>query len=268
MLLKSLQPETVLWNHYCVSMEAQDEGWRLHFKDGSSAYADFVIDADGSNSKIRPYITNIRSFYTGVTMLEINVHDAEKAMPQVYALLDGGALMVYGDSKCLLGGLKGATDSNFYASFKTEENWATKSGLDFSDKTQVFDWFKKEYAGWSSIWDELFENAATPFVPRPIYCMPLDQTWESLPNLTMLGDAAHVMPPFAGEGANMAMLDALRLSDCLCSDNFSDTQTAIASYENEMRKRASKAAQESLENGDRMHSTDALETMLAFFRGR
>jgi 2-polyprenyl-6-methoxyphenol hydroxylase-like FAD-dependent oxidoreductase len=75
------------------------------------------------------------------------------------------------------------------------------------------------------------------------------------------------MPPFAGEGVNMAMLDALELSDCLCGDNFSDTQTAIASYENLMRKRAAEAALESLENGEKMHSADALQKMLAFFGG-
>jgi hypothetical protein len=42
-------------------------------------------------------------------------------------------------------------------------------------------------------------------------------------------------------------------------------QTAIASYENKMRKKAAAAAQESLENGDWMHSAGALEKMLAFF---
>jgi 2-polyprenyl-6-methoxyphenol hydroxylase-like FAD-dependent oxidoreductase len=48
--------------------------------------------------------------------------------------------------------------------------------------------------------------------------MPLNQTWEALPNLTMLGDAAHLMPPYAGEGVNMAMQDALELSRCLTGD--------------------------------------------------
>lgn len=81
----------------------------------------------------------------------------------------------------------------------------------------------------------------------------------------MLGDAAHLMPPFAGEGVNMAMLDALELSECLCNENFTDIQTAIASYENQMRKRAATAAQESLENGNKMHSEDALNNMLNFF---
>jgi len=95
--------------------------------------------------------------------------------------------------------------------------------------------------------------------------MPLDQTWDALPTLTILGDSAHLMPPFAGEGVNMAMLDALELSECLTNDNFKNIQEAIAAYEKQMRKRASVIAQESLENGDWMHSEDALNKMLEFF---
>jgi len=95
--------------------------------------------------------------------------------------------------------------------------------------------------------------------------MPLDQTWETLPNVTLLGDAAHVMPPFAGEGANMAMLDSLELSKCLTSYKYSTLQEAISSYEVAMRQRAAVAAKQSLENGERMHSEGALEKMLAVF---
>ncbi len=98
--------------------------------------------------------------------------------------------------------------------------------------------------------------------------MPLDQNWKSLPNVTMLGDAAHVMPPSAGEGANMAMLDALELSECLYNENFKDVQTAIDAYENNMRIRAAAAAQQSLQNGEWMHSEGALEKMLALFSKR
>jgi 2-polyprenyl-6-methoxyphenol hydroxylase-like FAD-dependent oxidoreductase len=128
-------------------------------------------------------------------------------------------------------------------------------------------WFKAAYTEWSPVWYELFENAATPVIPRPIYCMPLQQTWEALPNVTMLGDAAHAMPPFAGEGANMAMLDALELSECLTSGTYHTLQEAIAFYETNMRKRAAVAAQESLENGEWMHSNNALDRMLDMFSG-
>lgn len=267
MLLESLQPGTVIWDCHFISMEAHNEGWRLHFKNGTSAYADLVIAADGANSKIRPYITNTKAVYSGVTMLEGNVTQAKEATPHVHALANGGKIMAFGNTKNVLLGQKGNGDLGFYASLKADENWAANNGLDYADKTQMLAWFKATYPEWSSIWYELFENAALPFIPRPIYCMPLDQTWEALPNLTMIGDAAHVMPPFAGEGANMAMLDALELSECLTDDKYHSLQEAIATYEINMRKRAAVAAEESLENGERMHSEKALATMLDFFNG-
>ncbi|PXY46539.1 FAD-dependent oxidoreductase [Flavobacterium hydrophilum] len=264
-LLESLLPETIIWNSHFVSMEAQNEGWLLHFKNGSSAYADVVIASDGANSKIRPYITDIKPFYTGIIMLEGNIYESKKNAPHISSLIDGGKIMAFGNTQNLLLGQKGGGDLGFYASFKADENWSATNGLDYADKTQMLDWFKKEYPEWSSVWYELFENVSVPFIPRPIYCMPLNQTWETLSNLTMIGDAAHVMPPFAGEGANMAMLDALELSECLTSDKFKTVQEAISGYEIIMRKRASEAAQESLENGEKMHSNDALKKMMAFF---
>lgn len=267
MLLESLQPGTVVWDSHFISMEPQHEGWLLHFKNGLSAHADVVIAADGANSKIRPYITNIKSFYSGITMLEGHVYDAKKAVPNIHALLNDGKIMAFGNKKNILMGQKGNGEIGFYASFKADENWSTTNGLDYTDKAQVLEWFKTTYYEWSSIWYELFENAATPFIPRPIYCMPLDQTWNALPNATMLGDAAHVMPPFAGEGANMAMLDALELSECLTSDEYPTLKEAISSYEITMRNRAAKAAKESLENGERMHSEKAPVTMVGMFSG-
>jgi 2-polyprenyl-6-methoxyphenol hydroxylase-like FAD-dependent oxidoreductase len=266
-LLEALEPNTIVWNSHFVSMEAQNAGWLLHFKNRSPAYADIVIAADGANSKIRPYITNTKAFYSGITMLEGNIYGAEKATPYISSMINGGKIMAFGDAKCVLGGQKGNGDLGFYASFRADENWATNNGLDYNDKVQMLDWFKTTYAGWSSKWYELFENTATPFVPRLIYCVPLDQNWDPLPNLTMVGDAAHVMPPFAGEGANMAMLDALELSEALTSGKYQISQEAISCYEINMRKRAAVAAQESLENGERMHSPEALDIMLGFFSG-
>jgi len=261
--LEALQLETIVWDSHFISMDKQNEGWLLHFKNDSSAYADLVVAADGANSRIRPYITDIKAFYSGFTMVEINVNDAAMATPHIFELLNGGKIMAFGNGKNILGGQKGNGGLGFYATFKPDEAWATQSGLDYSDRAQLLAWFKTEYSGWSSIWYELFENVATPVIPRTIYCMPLDQTWEALPNLTMIGDAAHVMPPFAGEGANMSMFDALELSECLTSDQYNTIEEAISAYEINMRKRASKAAKQSLENGERMHSEGALEKMLA-----
>ncbi|KAF2516469.1 FAD-dependent oxidoreductase [Flavobacterium foetidum] len=265
-LLESLQPETVIWDSHFLAMEPQNDGWLLHFKNGSSVYADLVIGSDGANSKIRPYLTDIKAFYSGITMLEGTIYDAAKAVPQIASLVNGGKIMAFGNTKNILMGQKGNGDLGFYASFKADKNWISENGLDYTDNKQILKWFRKEYPEWSNIWHELFANASIPFVPRPINCMPLDQSWQTIPNLTVIGDAAHVMPPFAGEGANMAMLDALELSESLTSENFESTQEAISSYETKMLQRASKAAQESLENGEKMHSKNALKTMLDFFQ--
>ena len=265
MLLASLQPGTVVWDSQFLGMEKQGAGWQLHFKNETSAYADVVIGADGANSKVRTYMTNIKPFYTGISGVLGSVYDPETKVPDILTLSKGGKIMALGGGKTFTVASKGDGTLAFYCSFKIEESLL--KSIDFVDRAQVLSWFKHDFAEWSDLWQVLLENAETPFAPIPIYCMPLNQTWEARPNLTVLGDAAHLMPPFAGEGVNMAMLDALELSEHLYDEKFGDTQTAIAAYEDQMRNRATAAAQESLENGEKMHSADALQTMLAFFDG-
>ena len=262
-LLDSLQPGTVIWDSQFVTLEPKGDAWQMEFKNKATIIADVVIAADGANSKLRPYITPIKPFYAGVTAVEGAVYNSETASPKIHKLLNGGKIFAMGDEKSLIVSSKGDGSLVFYPGFKKEENWTRECGIDFADKAQVLAWFKEEYAGWDDIWLELFENASSAFIPRPQYCMPLDQTWEALPNLTMLGDAAHLMPPYAGEGVNMAMLDALELSRHLLSDNFTDLQSAIAAYEIQMRARASETARQTLESTAALHSPDAISFMLS-----
>lgn len=264
-LLNALPEDVVVWDSHFVSMEKDSDGWFLGFKNRKPEYADLVIAADGANSKIRPYVTDIKAFYSGITMLEGTIYDAENNAPNISKLLKGGKIMAFGDNQNILMGQKGNGEIGFYASIRVDENWSSDNGLDYKNNTQLLNWFRVTYPDWSTVWDELFTSAEY-FVPRPIYCIPFDQNWESQSNLTLMGDAAHVMPPFAGEGVNMAMLDALELSEALTSDDFSNTKDAIEHYETKMRKRAAKIAKESLENGERMHASDALENMLSFFQ--
>ena len=264
LLLESLQPNTIVWDSQFISMQKQNNGWLLYFKNENFSYADIVIGADGANSKIRPYITSIKSFYSGLSGLMGSVNNPETTVSNIYKLLKDGKIMAFGGGKSLIVASKGDGSLTFYLSYKVDEK--RLKNLNLADKPQMLLWFKNDFADWGNVWQELFENTEMPFMPIPIYCMPLNQTWETLPNLTMLGDAAHLMPPYAGEGVNMAMLDALELSDCLCNENFNNIKTAIAFYEIQMRKRAAAAANESLANGNKMHSANALQIMLAFFK--
>lgn len=264
-LLESLRQETVVWNSYTTALERIGGGWELQFQNGTRATADIVVGADGANSKIRPLITSIKPFYAGVTAIEASVSDSAVTVPRVHALLKGGKVFAMGNEKTLIVSSKGDGSLAFYMGLKTGEFWFRDSGIDFKSNAQMLAWFKQEFSEWGPLWHELFEDAETSFIPRPQYCVPLDQTWDALPDMTMLGDAAHLMPPYAGEGVNMAMLDALRLSQCLLSDEFEDVHSAIGAYEMRMRERASQAAKESLENTELMHAKDAISNMMEMF---
>ncbi|UHG94852.1 FAD-dependent oxidoreductase [Spirosoma oryzicola] len=265
LLLDSLQPDTLVWDSHITSLKSVGKRWKLMFQNGATAIADIVIGADGANSKIRPFVTPIKPFYSGVTIVEGNVYDSATNTPRIHALLKGGKIMALGDSKTITISAKGDGSLDFYAGWKAAANWAKDTGVDFKDRQQVLTLFEGAYEGWDRIWVELFEGASLPLIVRPQYCMPLDQSWEAQSNLTLLGDAAHLMPPYAGEGVNMAMLDALELSECLTSDQFADTQSAIAHYEKQLFNRFARVGRETLDNTDWMHSPEGLEKLVKLF---
>jgi 2-polyprenyl-6-methoxyphenol hydroxylase-like FAD-dependent oxidoreductase len=264
-LLESLHPETVVWDSQFVSMTEQEGGWQLRFKNGTSAQVDIVIAADGANSKIRPYITTVQPVYSGITIVEGNVYHAKTNAPRLYNLLGGGKLFAFGDDKSLILSAKGDGSLAFYTGCKVDEFWVRDSGIDFTRKEPVFDWFKEEFGSWDRVWQELFESDEVSFVPRPQYHFPVDQQWKALPNLTLLGDAAHRMPPYAGEGVNMAMQDAFELAECLTGDEFPDVETAIAAYEKQMRARAAESTQMTLDSTEMLHSDDPITKMIEAF---
>lgn len=264
-LINSLNEDTIVWDSQFISMEKQDNGWLLHFKNEKSFYADLVVAADGANSKIRVHMTDIKPIYSGVTIVEGNIYNAEKNVPKLWEITKGGKVFALGNEQSIILSAKGEGSLSFYTGCKVSENWVHESGIDFSNKQQVFDWFKVAFSSWSEQWQELFASNEIWFMPRPQYHFPLDQTWPTLSNLTMLGDAAHRMPPYAGEGVNQAMQDAFELSEALTGDNFPDIQTAISHYEKQMQARAAAVTKDTLENTEILHTASGLNALLAMF---
>lgn len=260
-LLESLKAGTVIWESQFTAMSPQGEGWLMHFKNGTTAYADIVIAADGANSKIRSYLTDIKPVYSGITIIEGNIYHASQYAPKLWELVKGGKVFALGKSQSLILSAKGDGSLSFYTGCKTEEHWAQHAGIDFTQKQEIHDWFKKAFGEWREAWQELFAGDEMWFVVRPQYHYPLDQHWPSLPNLTLLGDAAHRMPPYAGEGVNMAMQDAYELASSLVSGE------GIASYEKKMLSRAAATTAMTLESTERLHSEGAVEWLLGMFVG-
>jgi 2-polyprenyl-6-methoxyphenol hydroxylase-like FAD-dependent oxidoreductase len=197
-------------------------------------------------------------------MVEGNIHHAEKNVPKLWELVKGGKIFAIGNEKTLILGAKGDGTLSFATGTKGPGDWI--KDIDFSNKEQVFSWFKTTFPDWGHSWHELFDADDAWYIPRPMYHFPLDQCWTSKPNLTMIGDAAHRMPPYAGEGVNQAMQDALELYEELCEKQHSTLYDAIASFEKKMCERTGKITDESLRSTEMMHAPDGLNNMLRFFR--
>ena len=264
LLIASLDDNTIVWNSKFSELKANGNGWDLLFENGTTAYADLVIAADGANTKIRKYITNVERIYSGVTIIEGNIYNAKTNAPRLWELTNGGKIFALWNSKTVVLSAKGEGSLSFYTTTKEPADFVRMLGTNFTNKERVFTWFKSRFSDWSDAWNEIFLTDESYFVTRPQYYFPQDQSWQTIPNLTMIGDAAHQTPP-SGDGVNQAMLDALELYEALCKENFSTVQEAIAAFEKKMLDRTSVATDEALQLTEAMLSENNLQFMLDFF---
>lgn len=267
MLVRSLEKENLVWDARFTALIPAGDGWSIRFENGTAAYADLVVAADGANSKLRRYITGITPVYSGVTAIEGNLLNAPVNAPKIWRLAKGGSLHALANGKTIFFITRGDGTLTFLIGVKKPEDWLAKSGIDLTDNNSVCSWFKEEFSDWRGGWEELFVAGEVSFVPRVWYHFPTDQHWEAKANLTIIGDAAHRVPPYAGEGANQALADALDLYEVLCHGNFSTMQEAIAAYEQKMFKRSAQITEESVRNTKGFHADNNITFLLNLYSG-
>ena len=245
LLIDGLLPDTIVWDSQFVSMKEVDKRWEMQFKNGTTAVADIVIGSDGYRSLIRPYLTDVKAIYSGATIIQGEIEQPETACPEFYQLVNQANLMAMGNGATLAVQPRGDGGLTFYAASMYPENWIKDSGIDFNNTKKVQDYLIDHYNNWNPVFFSLFE-ACQHFVPRPLNYFPLENRWETKANITLIGDAAHLMPT-NGEGVNLAMLDALNLSTCLTNTDFTNLNDAIAAYEMIMFERAAPLCKETIE---------------------
>lgn len=267
MLINSLRMENLVWNARFTNMTPQGQGWNIVFENGSSVYADLVIGADGANSRLRSYVTPVTAVYAGATAIEGNLLNAAVHAPRIWNLAKGGSLHALENGRTLFAITKGDGTLTFLMGVKTAENWLVASGIDLEDRCAVYAWFKEAFADWDPEWETLFTSEEVKFNARVWYYFPEDQYWQAHANITLLGDAAHRVPPYAGEGANQALADALELYEALCIAAHGDVHRAIAAYEKKMFARSSAITRLSVANTQGLHEKDNLEFLLKIYAG-
>ena len=131
-----------------------------------------------------------------------------------------------------------------YIALKTP---ATSGAINFADSDAAKADLLASFIGWDVGLRAVIAEADGELIPRPIHALPVGHCWERTPGVTLLGDAAHLMSPFAGEGANLAMLAAAELAAAIVAYPY-DWEAALSAYERSLFPRSAAAAAESATN--------------------
>ncbi|MEU8661040.1 FAD-dependent oxidoreductase [Actinoplanes philippinensis] len=240
LLLDSLAPGTVRWGQALTHVSGAAGGpRRLHFADRSTVETDLVIGADGAFSRVRPAVSPAVPQYTGVSFTEAWFHAVDDRHTELSALVGPGSATAADGRRALWGQRSSGDHIRVYIIRQVPAGWITATGLRPHDTAGIRAHLLDEFAGWSPRLRRMISDNDGRYVDRPIFALPVPHLWDHDPTVTLLGDAAHLMPPL-GVGVNLAMLDAAELALALAGSTTIDE--AVRAYEDTMLPRSTEAA--------------------------
>jgi len=258
-IMEQIHPENIKYGFKFEKLIQRDNGEvELVFENGTTVMTDLVIGADGAFSQIRSHLTNAKPEYTGISMIEMNSDENEH--PDLLKFNKNGKLIGLGGDQAILGQRNGDGRIMAYISFKTKyEKLDEYRNLSLDTLKERL---LAEYSDWDSELKNYIAYSYDDIKFRRIYKLPIGLTWATQPNITIIGDAAHLMSPFAGEGVNMALYDAYLLAETF--KNFNNLTEVLKVYEQQMFEITKIHAKESQDNLEIFFSENGAEKMTQF----
>ena len=288
-------------------------------QNGGKQIFDLVIGADGSWSKVRSLLTPTKPHYAGTQNLTLTIREITTKYPHLAELVGTGSFSALGTRHGVMS-QRGPQDSaRIYVLLTTnDEHFAATAGLAISSDSSTTTGGQaptnpvtppvtatavaaKEYilgdAALLGTWgpalkdlvtvacaeDAADHHAGGPADIRPLYMLPVGHAWEHKAGATIIGDAAHLMCPWAGEGVNLAMWDSLLLAHAII-EAYEGTAAAagengrkdatgfqeavsplIREFEVGMVARAREKAEETVVNGRMMFGENGAQALTDFF---
>ena len=249
----------VRWGVRISGVEEEKEGkWAVLLKDGGrEGPFDLVVGADGAWSHVRKELSGAKPVFAGLGGFTGVVKDVHETHPDLAALVERGSIFSFSDGTGLVLQQKGDGSMSVSAWCHKSEDWMTQSGLNIHDSKAVKDHLQDQFKDWKHpLGKAPLVTDNDDLKATSLYVLPVGHRWEGRKGLTLLGDAAHLTSPFAGEGVNLAMTDAMELAQALTEGlKIDDLHKNIRAFELEMFARATPIQALSTVQGDLMFFT-------------